>query len=119
MKQLNVSFSQRGLAYFPDFAIYSAFHLGKHDLAGHRTWQQLAKELDAYCAGKKFQTVVLLGVGFELWTTWSRELGYALPKGMGSKAKLNQYSSVFANTGGDLWFHIKSDSPAMRSMRSP
>ncbi len=109
MTQLNVSFSQRGLAYFPDFAIYSTFYLREHSRASHEAWQNLAKQLDAFCAGKKFQTVVLLGVGFELWTTWSRELGYTLPKGMGSKAKLDQYRSVFANTGGDLWFHIKSD----------
>jgi Dyp-type peroxidase family len=110
MKPLNVSFSQRGLAYFPDFAVYSAFYLRERNLDSHRNWQSLAKQLDAFCASKNFRTVVLLGVGFELWTTWSRELGYPLPQGMGSKAKLDQYSSVFANSGGDLWFHIKSDS---------
>jgi Dyp-type peroxidase family len=110
MKQLNVSFSQRSLAYFPNFAIYSTLYLREHSLGSHETWQSLAKQLDAFCASKNFQTAVLLGVGFELWTAWSRELGYALPKGMGSKAKLEQYSSVFANTGGDLWFHIKSNS---------
>jgi Dyp-type peroxidase family len=110
MEQLNTSFSQRGLAYFPDFAIYGTYHLRDHGLAGHQRWQTLAKKLDAFCAGREFRTVVLLGVGFELWTAWSKELGYALPKGMGSKAKLDQYGSVFANTGGDLWFHVKSSS---------
>jgi hypothetical protein len=38
--------------------------------------QNLAKQLDAFCASKNFQTAVLLGVGLEL--------GYALPKGMGN-----------------------------------
>jgi hypothetical protein len=37
--------------------------------------QNLAKQLDAFCASKNFQTAVLLGVGFEL--------GYALRKGWG------------------------------------
>jgi hypothetical protein len=46
--------------------------------------QNLAKQLDAFCASKNFQTAVLLGVGFESWTAWSRELDYALPKGMGN-----------------------------------
>jgi len=110
MKQRNVAFSQRGLAYFPDFAIYSTLYLREHSRGSHDAWQGLAKQLDAFCASKRFKTTVLLGVGFELWTAWSRELGYALPKGMGSKAKLDQYGAVFANTGGDLWFHIKSDS---------
>ena len=110
MKALNISFSQKGLAYFPDFAVYCAFHLRDHSLNGHETWQSLAKQLDAFCASKQHQTTALLGVGFELWTAWSQGLGYTRPKGMGSKAKLDQYSLVFANTGGDLWFHIKSNS---------
>jgi len=112
MDQLNTSFSQRGLAYFPDFAIYGTFYLRDHGLHGHHKWRALASKLDAFCADKDFRTVVLLGVGFELWTAWSRELGHAPPRGMGSKAKLDQYGAVFANTGGDLWFHIKSDSGA-------
>ena len=111
-KRTNLSFAQKGLAYFPDHAIYSVFYLRDHSVGSHGTWQNLAKQLDALCASTQFKTTVLLGVGFELWAEWSRALGYKRPLGMGSKAKLEQYSAVFANTGGDLWFHVKSDTHA-------
>jgi hypothetical protein len=32
-----------------------------------------------------------------------------LPKGMGNRDKLSELSPAFGNSGGDLWFHIKSD----------
>jgi Dyp-type peroxidase family len=112
MKRTELSFGQKGFAYFPDYAIYSTFYLRDHSLRSHELWQKLAKQLDSHCAGTHYHTAVLLGVGFELWSAWSSELGHKLPAGMGSKAKLDQYSTVFANTGGDLWFHIKADSEA-------
>lgn len=110
MKSLNISFTQKGLAYFPDHAIYGTFFLESRSLAAHSLWQSLAVDLDGLCRGTGFRTVVLLGVGLELWAAWSKELGYSLPAGMGTKAKLDQHAQVFGNAGGDLWFHIKSDS---------
>lgn len=107
---LNISFSQKGLAYFPDFAIYCTFFLKTRSATNHSLWRNLANELDTLCKTTEYRTVVLLGVGFELWTAWSNELGYRLPQGMGTRQKLDQYAQVFGNTGGDLWFHIKSDS---------
>ena len=107
---LNTSFSQKGLAYFPDYAIYATYVVRDHGTTTHGLWQTLARDLDARCQATNFRTVVLLGVGFELWNNWSVALGYATPRGMGSRAKLAEYSAVFGDSGGDLWFHIKSDS---------
>jgi Dyp-type peroxidase family len=109
---LNTSFSQRGLAYFPDYAIYATYFLREHQPSTHGLWQTLARDLDAHCAQTGFKTVVVLGVGFDEWNTWSAALGSTRPTGMGSRAKLAEYSAVFADSGGDLWFHIKSDSQA-------
>ncbi|MGE3801353.1 MAG: Dyp-type peroxidase [Candidatus Kapaibacterium sp.] len=110
MKDLNIFHSQTGLAYFPDYAIYATFFLQKHDRTSHDLWQSLATDLDKFCMGTGYRTVVMLGVGFELWGAWSKELGLPLPKGMGSKEVLSELSQAFGNAGGDLWYHIKSDS---------
>jgi Dyp-type peroxidase family len=112
METLNVDFSQKGLAYFPDTAIYCTYYLGDHGPGSHACWQALARKLDVFCASKDFSTVVLLGVGFELWEAWNKTQNGSRPKGMGSKDTLDKYRAAFANTGGDLWFHIKSHSAA-------
>jgi len=111
-KELNIVCSQKALAYFPDHAIYCTYYLNDHSPEMHDLWQLLARQIDRICAGKAYRTAVLLGVGFELWSEWSRELGYSLPEGMGSKAKLDEYNRIVGNSGGDLWFHIKSDDRA-------
>jgi Dyp-type peroxidase family len=110
MDVLNVDFSQKGLAHFPDFAIYCTYYLADHGPESHACWQALAQKLDAFCASKSFSTVVLLGVGFDLWDAWSKAHNGSRPKGMGSKDTLDKHRAAFANTGGDLWFHIKSNS---------
>ncbi|WKE66999.1 Dyp-type peroxidase [Gallaecimonas kandeliae] len=108
-KILNLDFSQKALAYFPDHAVYCSFYVNDHSLDMHQRWQELARRLDAYCADKGYRSAVILGVGFELWAGWSEVLGYSLPQGMGSKAKLDELGQIVGNSGGDLWFHIKSD----------
>jgi hypothetical protein len=90
MKDLNLSFSQPGLAYFPDFAIYSTFYILDDSPSSHALWQRLAADTDAHCRATAYRTTVLRGVGFELWTAWSKET--APPKGMGTKRKLDEYS---------------------------
>lgn len=110
MKDLNISYSQKGLAYFPDHAIYGTYYLKDiHDPEIHGLWQSLARDLDDICAGTGFRTIVLLGVGFELWQAWSAQQGRAIPRGMGGRDKLTELSQAFGNDGGDLWFHVKSD----------
>lgn len=109
---LNIYKSQTGLAYFPNYAIYSTYYIKGHDKAHYNLWQKLAQQIDQVCKSKSYRTVVILGVGFELWEAWSKELKYTLPKGMGSKETLDQYAQFLGNSGGDLWFHIKSDDAA-------
>lgn len=109
MTTLNLSFAQKGVAYFPDFAIYGTYYVQTYDLATHGLWQTLAGELEKFSESTNYNTVVLLGVGFELWQAWSKALGSSLPQGMGTKHTLDEFPQVFGNTGGDLWFHIKSD----------
>src|SRR6266536_6082540 len=108
MRQVNAFFAQRGLAYFPDFAVYSTFSIEHSNLESYELWQTLARELDALCSATSFRTTVILGVGFETWTAWSEEMGWTLPVGMGTKRKLDERAQVFGNSGGDLWFHIKA-----------
>jgi Dyp-type peroxidase family len=105
----NVSFSQTGLAYFPNHAIYATYFLGKRDAASLKPWRQLAGELEALGARLGGRTVVLLGVGFDLWSAWHVETPGAKPRGMGDLDTLRKHSAVFGSNGGDLWFHIKSD----------
>ena len=91
MTKLNLSFAQKGVAYFPDFAIYGTYYVQTYNLATHGLWQTLAGELEKFSKSTNYNTVVLLGVGFELWQAWSKELGYSLPQGMGTKHTLDEF----------------------------
>jgi Dyp-type peroxidase family len=75
-------------------------------------WQELAQDLDGLCAAGGYRTSVVLGVGFDLWNSWGNPLGLPRPAGMGGLTTLQQQSHVFACSGGDLWFHIKSSEEA-------
>lgn len=109
MTNLNLSFSQKGLAYFPDYAVYCTYYINGYTPENYTVWQEIAKAIEEFCAQTDYQTVALQGVGFELWTAWSQQRGYTLPQGMGSKYKLDAHSRFVGNTGGDLWYHIKSN----------
>jgi Dyp-type peroxidase family len=111
MSRLNIAFSQSGLAYFPDYAIYASYVLNSHKPASHARWRELAVELDALCRATDYSTVAILGVGFELWGSWGDTLHCGKPKGMGDRDKLKTLSEAFGDSGGDLWFHLKSEGP--------
>lgn len=106
---LNISKSQTGLAYFPDYAVYCTYYIKGYDITAHTLWQNLAQQLDRACKAKDYRTVVILGVGFDLWKAWSQALGFTMPEGMGDKAALEEHAVFVGNSGGDLWFHVKSD----------
>lgn len=108
MKNLNINYSQKGLAYFPEFGTYCTYYLKEYDRESHKIWQLLAEEIDGFSRKKEFRITVILGIGFELWDAWCKELGYTRPKAMGNKNKLTEYAQAFGNSGGDFWFHIKS-----------
>jgi len=106
---LNISKSQTGLAYFPDHAVYCTYYIKGYDMSAHSLWQNLARQIDQACKAKDYKTVVILGVGFDCWTAWSKSLNYPLPEGMGSKSALEEHALFLGDSGGDLWFHVKSD----------
>jgi Dyp-type peroxidase family len=114
------SSSQRGLGYFPAYAVYATYHLREQSPDLRQRWQELARELDEMCAAGGYRAAVILGVGFGLWTAWSGSLGTPLPVNMGDLTVLQQRSHVFGCSGGDLWFHIKSshecDTEAARAL---
>src|ERR1700733_12749078 len=113
MPPLNTAFSKSGLAYFPDCAIYATYVLKSREPASHQRWRELAAELYALCAATDYSTVVILGVGFDLWASWGDSHRCGKPVGMGERGKLKTLSEAFGDSGGDLWFHIKSDGPAV------
>jgi len=100
--------AQRGLGYFPNYAVYATYHLRDHSPEVRLRWQELARALDELCAENGYRMAVNLGVGFDLWTSWCGALGMPLPVGLGDLTTLQRQSHVFACTGGDLWFHVKS-----------
>ena len=110
MSALNISYSQSGLAYFPDHAIYATYFMPRRERGSRAHWEALAIEVDAFCRRTGFRTVVLLGVGFDLWAAWNPGPSDVAPMGMGHREKLTEHSPAFGDSGGDLWFHIKSDS---------
>jgi Dyp-type peroxidase family len=68
-------------------------------------------------------TTAVAGVGFRRWAQWCAEDGRPLPAGMQVlfpvtpdepvvSAVFGRSAGTFADSAGDLWFHIKSDDPA-------
>lgn len=112
MQTLNTAHAQTGLAYFPDHAIYAALTLKSDEALTLAQWQELSRELERHCAKTGFGTVVLKGVGFECWAAWAAASDQTRPTGMGNRDKLNEHAQAFGHTGGDLWFHVKSDTAA-------
>lgn len=46
---LNISKSQTGLAYLPDYAVYCTYYIKGYDIPAHTLWQNLAQQLDRAC----------------------------------------------------------------------
>lgn len=107
--ELNVNFGQRGIADFPDHAIFTTVTLKGDKKAAYRQWLALAKATDKLCAQTRYRTVCVRGVDYALWTLWCKVNGMPLPQGMTGHAKLAR--APFRHSPGDLWFHIKGDSP--------
>jgi hypothetical protein len=110
ISQLNTTYRQTGLSYFPDYAIYASFFVQERGLEIHTPWQALARDVEDFCEQKRFGTVMLRGVGFELWKAWTKAFGQTVPRGMGDCRGLDGRAPALSHSGGDLWFHIKPDS---------
>ena len=71
MKELKTPFCQHGLGYFPAYAVYASFQVKDRSVATHGLWQRIAAEVDAFCKATGYRTVVILGLGLEIWAAWS------------------------------------------------
>lgn len=100
--------AQTGLGWFPDHAIYATYHLRERKAFDIERWRQLVGRLDAL---RGEGSVVLCGVGLDLWARWKGARHPAAHPKARHCTGISTHASAFASTGGDLWFHIKSENP--------
>lgn len=110
---------QRGLVYPSPHAIYAIFRrrgaaFAKDDLRA--LLNDLRGEIHKHMGSA--HTSATAGVGFALWREWCAADGTPVPDGMrmdfadgDSSTVFPRSNGTFADSGGDLWFHIKSDDP--------
>jgi Dyp-type peroxidase family len=135
---LEQCYSQRGLCYVSTCAVFATFHIkGKYrdrstydllkNLAGHlnekvQKMEVETKRLSTSDASDRRRPqrrsatglthAVILGVGLDLW----QKFGKHLPEESSRKSIINDIDRIlstsppYKNSGGDLYFHIKSDS---------
>ncbi|KAA3614390.1 MAG: Dyp-type peroxidase [Planctomycetota bacterium] len=112
-QELSLRLGQIGLPYFPEYGLFGTFSLKKTPpKKSYEAFLNLAQVTDRYCASTDYQTVVIRGVAFPLWQAWGHELGWERPAGMGTTRLLAEYHPPFQESGGDLWFHVKSNEPS-------
>lgn len=117
---------QRGLPYPAPEAVFATFWHSASGLSKDalRTLMLHIREyIHQHCGNRHTSAVV--GVGFARWQAWATQDGSALPSGMRlsqpaldangqpsttHSAVFERGVSTFADSQGDLWFHIKSDS---------
>ena len=111
---------QRGLVYPSPHAIYAIFFRNLGPLTKDVLRDALAevrKEIHDHLGDT--HTSATVGVGFALWCEWALADGAEPPEGMrclfpaAGSAHVSEIfarsSGTFVDSGGDLWFHIKSD----------
>jgi len=105
--RLSAHYSQRGIADFPDHAIFASFFIKTPEKC-YKKWLALAKLTDRLCADTHYQTVCVRGVDYQLWESWCKKNKMPIPAGLTSTKPLK--AAPFAHTGGHFWFHIKGAS---------
>ncbi len=108
-----LQYSQIGLPFCPEYAVYLTVHLNGPDALSLHQLQQLAAELEQQAAKDDFNWLAVIGVGFGQWTHWCRQNNLPLALNLFAGAKeLHEVLSnnkPYASDGGDLLFHIKSN----------
>eukprot|EP00250_Pteridium_aquilinum_P022195 c25321_g3_i1 orf=899-4873(+) len=111
---------QRGLVYPSPYAIFMMCWKASDSLT-YDVLCTLMTEVRQYIHRnlQSRNTTVVVGVGFRLWQEWCKEQNFEVPQGMSfaypspedpSKSSVVDDShGVFADSQGDLFFHIKSD----------
>ncbi|WP_051227503.1 Dyp-type peroxidase [Oceanospirillum beijerinckii] len=107
-QQLNANFAQQGIAFFPAFGHFTTIYLKDDQKNIKQQWLKVVKEIDTLCAQQKEKTVCVFGVDYELWQQWCDQDKMPAPQGTTDFVRLDD--KPFANTRGDLWFHIKGTS---------
>ena len=109
------NFSQRGLAFFPERAIFCEYVLdekARENPETYRFYLELADQTEAFCLRQPETLVVVRGVDRNLWAHWCREHGLPIPKGFEVPTRMGD-RPPFKNTPGDLFFQIKSHNPVL------
>ena len=106
---INILLAQDGIPFFPEHAHFVTLFLApdKHDCLDH--WRHTVQKINKKCAELSDRTVCVCGVDYNLWEQWCDLHDMPYPRGTTSKEDLEQ--APFTDSGGQLWFHIKSDSP--------
>ncbi|TDV56392.1 Dyp-type peroxidase [Actinophytocola oryzae] len=116
---------QRGLVYPAPYALFATFWAAPEgspltlDVLRRVTAQVRHRIHDEFGSS---HTTAVAGVGFRRWAQWCAEEDRPLPMGMRVSFPASQDDPVvsnvfersagtFADSAGDLWFHIKSDCP--------
>jgi Dyp-type peroxidase family len=121
--------AQRGLVYPSPYALFATFWRSPHTpitragLSG--VLRTVREEIHTHYGSAN--TTAVVGIGFRLWQQWCQQAGIPLPKGMRLKfpsgeagvdgayapsTVFRRSHGTFVDSGGDLWFHIKSDREA-------
>ena len=119
-------FVQRGLVYPSPYAIFATFWRrpgGSISKAGLRDLTIHVRE-EIHRRFGSANTSATVGVGIALWQEWCRDEGQEPPAGMALRFPcpgpngtpstthsdvFERGASTYADSQGDLWFHIKSD----------
>jgi Dyp-type peroxidase family len=120
---------QRGLVYPAPYALFATFWRPTDGTGQPVTRAGLADVLAAvrheiHAKLGNANTTAVVGIGFRLWQEWCEHDNLPLPEGMrltypageprapGAHTTSTVFSrshDTFKDSGGDLWFHIKSD----------
>ncbi|HEX6037268.1 Dyp-type peroxidase, partial [Longimicrobium sp.] len=118
---------QRGLVYPAPHAIFATFWRAPRAKGSRRLTKKVLRRLvkdvrrEIHRNYGSRNTTAIAGVGFALWKEWCARDGTPVPTGMELRFPdgTGSHSAVFARSGGtfadsdgDLWFHVKSLDPA-------
>ncbi len=132
-------YSQPGISYVSHTAIFATFHLkaSTKTLSAakqtHATWKKIVATISTETQGvterkladaksaresispTKITDSVIFGVDIDLWKLWAQACDLSLPNELNDSELLDRLNQIldcsppYKNTGGDLYFHIKSD----------
>jgi Dyp-type peroxidase family len=106
MNRDSIGFAQQGLLYNPRCGLFVTLWLKSRDEHVRAEFLETARELNRKANAMAEKTRVVVGASARLWEEWFVQTP---PGGPGDDTILNR-SSVFRDTGGDLWLFLKSSS---------